>query len=125
MRRGNRLVQLFLLMALTLIPLAVRAAAEPRVIELAIRDGALPEDQRVIRVHQGDQVTLRWTTDKPFTIHLHGYDIEKTLSPKAPTTMHFSAKATGRFAIEIHHKSEHGSDQGEEATIGYLEVHPR
>lgn len=125
MRRGNLAIQVFLLMAVTLIPLAIGTAAEPRVIELSIRGDTLPENQRVIRVHQGDEVTLRWTTDKALTIHLHGYDIEKTVSPDAPTTMSFSAKATGRFAIEIHHEPEHGSDHGEEATIGYLEVHPR
>lgn len=125
MSRRNLVVQLFLLLAMTLISVAAQAA-EPRVIELTIRGGALPENQRVIRVQQGDEVTLRWTTDKALTIHLHGYDIEKTLSPNAPTTMQFSAKATGRFAIEIHHGSDkHGSDPDEEVTIGYLEVHPR
>ena len=110
-----------LLLALALIPFAAgRPGAEPRVIELAIRGGALPEDQRVIRVRQGDEISLRWTTDKPLTIHLHGYDIEKKLSPNVPTIMRFSARATGRFPIEIH-----GPEHGSEATIAYLEVHPR
>ncbi len=120
MRRPDLGSLIFLVIAVTVIPLDLRAASEPRVIELAIRGGTLPEDKQVIRVQQGDEVTLRWTTDKPLTIHLHGYDIEKKLTPKAPITMRFSARATGRFPIEVH-----GSRKGEEATVGYLEVHPR
>lgn len=120
MRRRNLVARLSPLLAVTLIALGVRAAAEPRVIDLAVRGGALPEAQRVIRVQQNDEVTLRWTTDQALTIHLHGYDIEKTLSPNAPTTMSFRARATGRFPIGVH-----GARRGEEAVLGHLEVHPR
>jgi hypothetical protein len=92
--------------------------AEKRVIELAIRDGVLAREQRLIRVRQGDDVVLRWTTDRPISIHLHGYDIEKEVKPGPPTTMWFVARATGRFPI-----TRHGP--GEETTLAYLEVHPR
>lgn len=51
--------------------------AEPLIFELAIRSGELPGDRRVVRVRQGDDVMLRWTTDKPVTVHLHGYDVEQ------------------------------------------------
>ncbi len=95
------------------------AVAEPRLIELALRNGRLPEDRRVVRVTQGDEVTLRWTTDRAFTLHLHGYDIEEKLAPGAPVAMRFTARATGRFPIEVHDAS------GAERIIGYLEVHPR
>jgi hypothetical protein len=60
-----------------LLQLARTVAAEPQVFELAIRSGRLVGDQRVIGVAQGDVVTLRWTTDKALTIHLHGYDIAR------------------------------------------------
>ncbi|HSE93232.1 MAG TPA: hypothetical protein VLF19_07990 [Methylomirabilota bacterium] len=96
------------------------AAAESRVFELTIRGGELPEPSRVVRVRQGDDVTLRWTTDKPVTIHLHGYDLEQKLAPGKPVAMRLTAGATGRFPIEIH---AHGS--GGHRTIAYLEVHPR
>lgn len=98
---------------------AAGAGAEPRVIELALRNGRLPEDRRVVRVQQGDEVTLRWTTDQPCTLHLHGYDIEERLVPGTPVSMRFTAHATGRFPIEIH------GARGEERIVGYLEVHPR
>jgi hypothetical protein len=82
-------VALLALMALSVI-------AEPRVIELTIRAGTLPSDQRVIRVRQGDAVTLRWTSDRALTLHLHGYDIEHRLTAGTPATMSFAARATGR-----------------------------
>ena len=95
-------------------------AAEPRVIELAIRGETLPLAQRVIRVQHGDAVTLRWTSDRALTLHLHGYDIEQRVTPGTAATMAFTARATGRFSIEVH-----GGPAGHGATLGYLEVHPR
>jgi hypothetical protein len=97
-----------------------RPTRSRRLIDLSIRNRELPKEQRLVAVRQGDDVTLRWTTDRPMTIHLHGYDIEKKLSPGSPVSMRFTARATGRFPIEIH---AHGQDK--EHVLGYLEVHPR
>ena len=118
--KHRRAVVLGGLAAAGLLLFARPAPAEPRLFELSVRAGALPEDSRVVRVRQGDDVTIRWTTDKPLTIHLHGYDLEAKLTPGKPVSMRLAARATGRFAIEVH---AHGSDK--ERTIGYLEVHPR
>ena len=116
--QGRRLSAILALIAATLLSVGPVARAEQRVIELSIRNGELPKDTRVVRVRQGDDVTLRWTADEPLTIHLHGYDLEKTLSPGTPVSMRFNARATGRFPIETH-------GRGSERTLGYLEVHPR
>ena len=94
------------------------ALAEPRLFELALKDGRLPESQRLLRVLQGDEVTLKWTTDRPFTLHLHGYDLEAKLVPQTPVELRFTARATGRFPLEVH-------GPGTERTVGHLEVHPR
>jgi FtsP/CotA-like multicopper oxidase with cupredoxin domain len=107
-------------LAAMLLHLAGTAATEPLVFELSIRNGRLAGGERVIRVAQGDVVTLRWTTDKALTIHLHGYDIELPLSPAAPASMQFTARASGRFPIEIH---AHG--QGGHRVLVHVEVHPR
>lgn len=95
-------------------------AAEPRIIDLAVRAGALAPGQRLVRVQQGDDVTLRWTTDGPLTLHLHGYDIQAKPRPGAPAEMTFRARAAGRFPITVH-----GAGKDHERTLGYLEVHPR
>jgi hypothetical protein len=115
-RLGIRSLMTGAILALT----AQFVAAEPRVVELAIRGGTLPREQRVIQVVQGDAVTLRWTSDRALALHLHGYDIEQRVTPGTPATMSFTARATGRFPIEVH-----GGQTGREATLGYLEVHPR
>jgi hypothetical protein len=120
MSRAHRIDRLAMLITMLLLLAWASAWAEPRVVELAIRDGVLPREQRVIRVQQGDAVTLRWTTDRALTLHLHGYDIEQRVVPGTTATMSFSARATGRFAIEIH-----ASEGRRETTAGYLEVHPR
>ena len=117
MRTERRRLTVFAV--LLVLAAAVGAGAEPRVIELAVKNGQLPEDRRLVRVRQGDEVTLRWTTDRPLTVHLHGYDLEAKLAPGAPVSMRFTARVTGRFAIEVH------GDRQAERVIAYLEVHPR
>ena len=95
-------------------------AAEARAFELAVRNGELPAELRVVRVRQGDDVTLRWTTNKALTIHLHGYDIEMPLTPAGAVSMKFTARASGRFPVEIH---AHG--RGGHRVLAHVEVHPR
>jgi FtsP/CotA-like multicopper oxidase with cupredoxin domain len=111
-----------LIWLLAMIPLAVvqSSMAEPKVIDLVIHGRSLAPEQRVIRVQQGDAVTLRWTSDQTLTLHLHGYDVERRVAPGAAATMSFTAHATGRFPIEVH-----ASEGRRETTLGYLEVHPR
>ena len=108
------------LLVAVLLGAGVSAGAEQREFDLAIRGGELPKGSQVVKVRQGDEVTLRWTTDAALTIHLHGYDIEKELSPDRPVSMQLSARVAGRFPIEIHPRGG-----GRERTLGYLEVHPR
>jgi hypothetical protein len=105
----------------TIVMLTVTPAlAETRVVDLPIQGGVLPAEQRVIRVQQGDAVTLRWTSDRALTVHLHGYDIEQRITPGTTAVMTFTARATGRFSIEIHESEGHRA-----SALAYLEVHPR
>jgi hypothetical protein len=99
---------------------AAPACAEPRSVELVISKGELPQEQRLIAVSQGDELTLRLTSDRPLEVHLHGYEVEQTLSPGAVASLHITARATGRFPIEVH-----GDTGGDAKVIGYLEVRPR
>jgi hypothetical protein len=108
------------LFATIIVLAATPVLAGPRSVDLPIRGGVLPAEQRVIRVQQGDEVALRWTSDRALTVHLHGYDIERRITPGTTATMTFTARATGRFSIEIH-----GGEGHRASTVAYLEVHPR
>jgi len=120
MRRGQRLLPVFLLFAgIVTLGGCGQGKGRPVVIDLTLRGGGLPADQQVLRLRIGDEVTLRWRTDRPVTIHLHGYDIQEALSPDGPTTMSFRARATGRFPITVH-----GRWNEPEITLTYLEVYP-
>jgi hypothetical protein len=101
-------------------PSAARAA-QPA-FELRVEHGRVPESMRLIRVAQGDTVTLRWSVDRPMTLHLHGYDSEKRIEPGKPGIMSFEARATGRFPIKAHGAQ---AGKGPEEPLVYVEVYPR
>jgi hypothetical protein len=109
-----------LLAALALVlPLASTATAAERVFDLTIAHGKLTGGQNTIRVQQGDNVVLRWRTDRPTVVHLHGYEIETQVVPAAVTETRFEARATGRFPIHVH-----AGQARSEAVLAYLEVYP-
>src|SRR5260370_42070371 len=81
---------------------AAGASAADLTFDLKIERGQVPQNMRVIRVSQGDVVKLRWSTDQPLTLHLHGYDIEQTLERGAVAEMTFTARPTGPFPFHSH-----------------------
>ena len=114
------------LLAISLSLFASRAQAADVAFDLRIERGRVPANMRVIRVKQGDNVTLRWSSDRTINLHLHGYDIEKKLEAGVTADMTFHARATGRFAVEIHtSKAGAGGHAHGEAPLVQVEVHPR
>jgi FtsP/CotA-like multicopper oxidase with cupredoxin domain len=90
---------------------------------LRIDNGHVPPNMQLIRVTQGDVVTLQWTADKPSIVHLHGYDIEKRVAPGAVTELKFTARATGRFQVHLHGSAAEA--HGHEDALVTIEVYPR
>ncbi|MFN8926675.1 MAG: hypothetical protein ACK5WM_14105 [Rhodospirillales bacterium] len=72
-----------------------------------------------LRLRQGERVEILWSVDRPADIHLHGYGVEVRAAVGAVATMAFTARAAGRFAVEVHDAG------GRHVTVLYLEVHPR
>jgi hypothetical protein len=102
------------------------AAQTPEVVfDLKIENGKVAASMRQIRVRQGDAVKLRWTTDRPIALHLHGYDIELKVAPGAVAEMAFTARATGRFPVEEIKPSAKGGHSHGEAPLVRIEVRPR
>ena len=103
------------------------AAAQTQevVFDLKIEKGRVGPDMRQIRVKQGDVVKLRWTTDRPIMLHLHGYDIETKVEPGKTADMTFTARATGRFPVEEHKPNKGAGHSHGEAPLVRVEVRPR
>ncbi|HSQ02723.1 MAG TPA: hypothetical protein VLN59_01735 [Burkholderiales bacterium] len=102
------------------------AAAPEKIFDLAIVQGKVPADQRVLRVEKGDAVRLRVTSDTPGDLHLHGYKLETKVTPDRASELAFKAYATGRYPLEWHGagasaatRSHHGPP------LATLEVRPR
>lgn len=102
-----------------LILCAALAMAGEKPFDVALVDGRPRADQRTLRVAKGDEVVLRWTSDRPIALHLHGYDVETKVPAKGEATMRFTAGIAGRFPV-----SEHGSGAGHHRAVLYLEVLP-
>jgi FtsP/CotA-like multicopper oxidase with cupredoxin domain len=90
---------------------------------LRIENGRVPPNMQLIRVTQGDVVTLQWTADKPSIVHLHGYDVEKRVVPGTVTELKFTARATGRFQVHLHGSAAEA--HGHEDALVTIEVYPR
>jgi hypothetical protein len=103
---------------------ATGTRADELTFELRIERGQLPLNKRLIRIKQGDVVKLRWSTDRPIALHLHGYDIERKVEPGAIQEMTFTARATGRFPVQ-EHQARSGSGHTHGAPIVQVEVLPR
>lgn len=116
----RRRLLLFLLLAFVSLPAI--ATAEDRHFDLALKAGALPKNLQTIKVKQGDSVELKWTSDQPIKMHLHGYDMQIAVDPGEPTVTAINAKIAGRFSVEK--LAEKGGGHHHGGKILYFEVHP-
>lgn len=121
---GSVLLAVVTLGMLTLAGIVIAQTAQVT-FDLSIERDRVAANMRLIRVRQGDAVKLRWTTDRPIILHLHGYDIEAKVEPGAVTEMAFTARATGRFPIEEHRPNAKGGHSHAEAPLVRIEVYPR
>jgi hypothetical protein len=91
-----------------------------KAFNLSLRNGRLESKDNTFRVRRGERVELRFSTDRPIQLHLHGYDIEAGGSPESPATISFTANIPGRFPVSEH---AHGKGHHHRAVL-YLEVQP-
>ena len=100
------------------------ADAEELTFDLKVERGRVAQDKQLIRVKQGDVVRLRWSTDRALDLHLHGYDIEQKIVPGTVAELTFTARATGRFPVEVH-TPKRGGGHSHGAPLVQIEVYPR
>jgi heme/copper-type cytochrome/quinol oxidase subunit 2 len=83
-------------------PAASGASTGPQRIEVTFAHGRASGDTGRVRVPKGTAVSLVVTSDVVDQVHLHGYDIEKEVTPGRPTTLQFDATISGVFEVELH-----------------------
>jgi FtsP/CotA-like multicopper oxidase with cupredoxin domain len=95
-------------------------ADEAKRFTLNLVDGQPRDARQTLRVTEGDDVVIGWTSDRPVDLHLHGYDVHASPAPGQPAEMAFRARASGRFAVEAHGAGEH-----RHRPVVYIEVYPK
>lgn len=100
----------------------ISLAQESKQFDLLLKGGTLPKAQQIIRVKQNDQVELRWSTDLPINLHLHGYDVMISVIPGEPTVTMLKTRIAGRFSVEKLQDKKGGHHHG--GKVLYLEVYP-
>ena len=112
-------------LALITLPQDAWGTHAERLIELEIKHRSILNNPAALRVKEGQKIRLHWTTDEKVVLHLHGYDIEISVSPGTTTEMTFEASATGRFPITSHgFGAAQSENHDDEYTLTYLEVYP-
>ena len=110
------------ILTMTLFPTPPALAENPKTVDITIRNGQVV-GKKSVRVTRGDTVVLRWRSDQPLELHLHGYDLAATVKPGTPAEMKIVARATGRFPVEVHGESGASGGHGHKALF-HLEVYP-
>ena len=91
------------------------SAPKPRTITVVVEAGRPRGGIARPTVAKGDKVVVVVRTDAGEEVHLHGYDIEKPVTPGMPLRIPFTANLAGRFELELHHP---------DALLAVIEVEP-
>lgn len=107
---------------LALAPLSTLAMNRTHSVQIIKRK--VSRKQRTLRAKRGEHIHIEITSDEPVSLHLHGYDIKVSVSPKNPGILEFKGTSAGRFPITSH---GFGGDDahGHHKALFYLEVLPK
>ena len=78
------------------------AATTPVNVSITVVNGRPVGGIKRQTIKKGSTVRLVVRTNVGTAIHLHGYNLEKTVKKGVPTVIQFVAKVPGRFALELH-----------------------
>lgn len=90
-------------------------AAKPTTITVVVKGGRPQGGIERPTIDKGKKVVLVLKTDAGEAVHLHGYNIEKPVTPGKPLRIAFTATLPGRFELELHHP---------DVVLAVLEVRP-
>lgn len=87
-----------------------------KTFELVVENKKLVSGPETIKVNQGDELTIKITSDEAEEFHVHAYDNSVELEPGKQATLTFTANLSGRFPFEL---------ENSKTEIGAIEVQPK
>ena len=91
------------------------AAPKPTTIAIRVVGGVPQGGIARPKVKKGDRVVIVIRSDAGESVHVHGYDVERTITPGKPVRLPLTATIPGRFEVEMHHP---------DAVLAVLTVNP-
>jgi hypothetical protein len=82
---------------------------------IRVEGGQPVGDVKTLTYRNGDRIRLRVVADTSDEVHVHGFDIEREVTPSEPARFDFKADIEGRFDVELH---------SSDTKIALLEVRP-
>ena len=91
------------------------AAPKPTTVAIRVVGGVPQGGIARPKVKKGDRVVIGIRSDAGESVHVHGYDVERTITPGKPVRLPLTATIPGRFEVEMHHP---------DAVLAVLTVNP-
>jgi len=91
------------------------ASPVPRTIVMVVDQGRPRGGIKRPKLEKGEKVVFVVKADAGESVHMHGYDIEKPVTPGKPVRIPLTATIPGRFELELHHP---------DALLAVVEVRP-
>ncbi|MFE5795284.1 hypothetical protein ACFQ8C_22305 [Streptomyces sp. NPDC056503] len=73
-----------------------------RTLDIRVTGSTVTPAPARVELRKGERITLRVTSDRADTVHVHGYDREAPLAAGAPATLALTLDRTGLFEVETH-----------------------
>jgi len=90
-------------------------APKPKTIAIVVENGRPQGGIQRPKIDKGTKIVLVVDSDAGEEVHVHGYDIERELTPGTPLRIPITANIPGRFEVELHHP---------DVLLAVLEVQP-
>jgi ABC-type Fe3+-hydroxamate transport system substrate-binding protein len=96
-------------------PTTVETPPKPRTIVIVVDQGRPRGGIKRPTLEKGEKVVIVVRADAGEGLHIHGYDIEKPVTPGKAVRVPLTATIPGRFEVELHHP---------DSLLAVLEVRP-
>jgi predicted ATPase/DNA-binding XRE family transcriptional regulator len=94
---------------------APKPKPKPKTITIVVEGGRPQGGIKRPTIDKGEKVVLVVRADAGEAVHLHGYNVEKPVTPGTPVRIPLTATLPGRFELELHHP---------DVVLAVLEVEP-